>query len=90
MYGIKDMLFNKRHWFAISSAFQKDVWDKWNENTLVCNFLSFWKACMGEMKWKYFDLQILMLFNRMYGINDMKILWFAISCAFQKDVWGKW
>ena len=31
-----------------------------------------------------------MLFKRMYGINDKKILWFAISYAFEKDVWGKW
>ena len=74
-------------WFAISYAFEKDVWDKWYENTLICNFLCFSKGCMGEMKWKYFDLQFLMLLKRMYGINDMKILSFAISYAFQKDVW---
>ena len=30
-------------WFAISYAFEKDVWYKWYENTLVCNFLPFQK-----------------------------------------------
>ena len=44
MYGIKDM---KIRWFAISSAFQKDVWDKWYENTLVCDFSCFSKGFMG-------------------------------------------
>ena len=34
-------------WFAISYAFEKDVWGKWYENTLVCNFLCFSKGCMG-------------------------------------------
>ena len=34
-------------WFAISYAFEKDVLDKWYENTLICNFLCFWKGCMG-------------------------------------------
>ena len=29
--------------FAISYAFEKDVWDKWYENTLVCDFLHFYK-----------------------------------------------
>ena len=40
--------------------------------------------------WKYFDLQVHMLFKRIYGVNDRKILWFAISYAFQKDVWDRW
>ena len=38
MYGINYM---KILWFAISYAFQKDVWYKWYENTLICNFLCF-------------------------------------------------
>ena len=44
MYGINEM---KILWFAISYAFEKDVWDKWYEYTLICNFLCFWKGCMG-------------------------------------------
>ena len=44
MYGINEM---KILWFAISYAFEKDVWDKWYENTLICNFLCFWEGCMG-------------------------------------------
>ena len=60
MYGIKDM---KIRWFAISSAFQKDVWDKWYENTLVCDFSCFSKGFMCWMISKYLDLQFLMLFK---------------------------
>ena len=44
MYGINDM---KILWFANSYAFQKDVWDKLYEITLICNFLCFSKGCMG-------------------------------------------
>ena len=40
MYGINDM---KILWFAISYAFEKDVWDKWYENSVVRNFLPFQK-----------------------------------------------
>ena len=77
-------------WFANSYAFQKDVWDKWYEDALICNFLCFSKGCIGYMILKYFDLQFLMLFKRMYMLNDMKILRFTISYAFEKDVWDKW
>ena len=31
-----------------------------------------------------------MLFKRMYGRNYIKILWFAFSYGFEKNVWGKW
>ena len=44
MYGRNEM---EILWFAISCAFEKDVWYKWYENTLVCNFSCFWKGCMG-------------------------------------------
>ena len=80
----------KIRWFAISSAFEKDVWDKWYENTLVCNFSCFSKGFMCWMISKYLDLQFLMLLKRMYGRNEMKLLWFAISHAFQKDLCVKW
>ena len=70
--------------FAISYTFIKDVWDKRHEDTLICNFFCLWKGCMGEMKWNYFDLQFLMLFKRIYVLNDFKILRFTISYAVQK------
>ena len=31
-----------------------------------------------------------MLFKRIYVLNDIKILWFANSYAFEKDVLDKW
>ena len=40
--------------------------------------------------WKYFGLQFLMLFKRIYVLNDIKIFWFANSYAFEKDVLDKW
>ena len=44
IYGINEM---KILWFAISYPFKKGVWDKSNENVWICDFLHFYKGCMG-------------------------------------------